>query len=348
MLAAAAVATVVACVPPSAFASGGARTRRSPVCRWLRAWGYYNGPVDGIAGPMTAGGLHAFQRRMGLPTGVADVRTRVKLGPLGTPLFGSRLLERGCFGWDVSVLQFVLRRAHLYNGALDGYLDASTERALRRFQRRVHLGVDGIAGRATLSAIAMHARVPVRPKIVRVAQYFYVVRAGDSLTAIARRFGTSVGALARANHLDSSHYLPIGKRLDTDIPRRPTRVCSSTSGQRGSASTRILSVYLRGCSPATRRSSSRAPGARGVMQLLPTTRQYVSDVVLRKPIPRGRRRRRRGRRRADQSICSEPSGGNQKLALAAWYQGERAVRTNGVYKVTKLFVADVLALRARM
>jgi hypothetical protein len=36
------------------------------------------------------------------------------------------------------------------------------------------------------------------------------------------------------------------------------------------------------------------------------------------------------------------------LALAAWYQGERSVRAQGPYKVSKVFVADVLALRQRM
>jgi len=40
--------------------------------------------------------------------------------------------------------------------------------------------------------------------------------------------------------------------------------------------------------------------------------------------------------------------GNEQLALSAWYQGERATRAAGPYKVTKVFVADVLALRQRM
>ena len=35
-------------------------------------------------------------------------------------------------------------------------------------------------------------------------------------------------------------------------------------------------------------------------------------------------------------------------ALAGWYQGERAVKASGLYKVTKPFVANVLALRGRM
>ena len=40
-------------------------------------------------------------------------------------------------------------------------------------------------------------------------------------------------------------------------------------------------------------------------------------------------------------------GGDQRLALAAWYQGEKAVREQGLYPETKVFVANVLALTGR-
>ena len=40
--------------------------------------------------------------------------------------------------------------------------------------------------------------------------------------------------------------------------------------------------------------------------------------------------------------------GDERLALAGWYQGERAVSEHGLYKVTKPFVANVLALKLRM
>ena len=40
--------------------------------------------------------------------------------------------------------------------------------------------------------------------------------------------------------------------------------------------------------------------------------------------------------------------GNTRLALAGWYQGERAVRKHGLYKVSKPFVRNVLALEKRM
>ena len=313
----------------------------------LRAWGYYNGPVDGIAGPMTAGGLHAFQRRVGLPTGVADVRTRVKLGPLGTPLFGSRLLERGCFGWDVSVSSSCFGARTSTTARSTG---TSTPRRARtapvpaartsrcRWDRR---SCDALRDRYACT------RSGAPEDRARVAQYFYVVRAGDSLTAIARRFGTSVGALARANHLDSSHYLLIGKRLQVphSAPTDVRALLDKWATRFGVDPNLVRALAWMESGYQTKLVSSA--GTRGVMQLLPTTRQYVSDVVLRKPIPAGVD----GDVEAGVALIKHLLGafrGNQKLALAAWYQGERAVRTNGVYKVTKPFVADVLALRARM
>jgi LysM repeat protein len=349
------VAAVAAAVlaPPSANASGGnLNPQIAGLQVALRAWGYYNGPVDGIAGPLTAGGLHAFQKRFGLPTGVADAKTRAKLGPLGRPLFGSRLLERGCFGWDVAVLQFVLWRDRLYNGPLDGYLDVTTERALKRYQARSHLASDGIAGHATLASIARRGQVPVQPRAVPVAQLVYKVKAGDSLTAIAHRFGMTVAALARANRLDPSQYLLIGARLKITRPKvavsTPVDVrvlLDKWAAAFGVDSSLVRALAWMESGYQTRLVSSA--GARGVMQLLPTTRQYVANVVLGKPIPAGVD----GDVEAGVALIKHLLGvfdGNEKLALAAWYQGERAVRTDGVYKVTKPFVADVLALRARM
>jgi putative peptidoglycan binding protein/transglycosylase-like protein with SLT domain len=127
----------------------------------LRAYGLYNGPIDAIAGPNTVRATKAFQRRAGLPVdGRAGPATRRALGPLGTPVFGRRTLHRGSFGWDVSVLQYMLaRRGQLV--PVYGFFDAATERALRRYQRAKRLAADGIAGPRTLHALG-HATPGVR------------------------------------------------------------------------------------------------------------------------------------------------------------------------------------------
>ena len=135
----------------------------------LRAYGLYNGPIDAIAGPKTVLATKEFQRRSGLvPDGRAGPSTRRALGPLGRPFFGRRTLHRGSFGWDVSVLQFMLaRRGQLV--PVYGFFDAATQRALERYQRTRRLAVDGIAGPKTLHALG-HATPgvrPVRPSLAR-------------------------------------------------------------------------------------------------------------------------------------------------------------------------------------
>ena len=87
-------------------------------------------------------------------------------------------------------------------------------------------------------------------------------------------------------------------------------------------------------------------GARGVLQVLPSTRRYVEEVLL--------------GRRAPSSVSGgiqvgvvyfrkllRDFHGSESLALAAWYQGPASVRRDGVTAGTRTFVANVLALRRR-
>jgi hypothetical protein len=125
----------------------------------LYRYGYYKGPIDGIAGPVTASGVRRFQRSVGIAVdGVAGPITRGKLGRLGRPLFGQRkLLQRGAVGWDVSVLEFFLRARGFRAGRVDGHFTKKTARAVRRYQRARHLLVDGIVGPQTLKTFGVPA-----------------------------------------------------------------------------------------------------------------------------------------------------------------------------------------------
>jgi peptidoglycan hydrolase-like protein with peptidoglycan-binding domain len=322
----------------------------------LRALGLYHGPIDGLVGPQTVAAIRAAQRRANLPvTGIADKRTRTSLGPLGHPLLGKRVLRPGLFGLDVAVLQFLLTKQGMYNGPLDGYLSVATGRALRRYQRNVHLTADGVVGPRTLAALVLENHVPVRPQAVTVSSRTYVVRPGDSLTTIARRFGVSLGTLARANHFDPKHVLLIGAKLripggttGSALDATPTQVRERLDfwATHLDVSTNLLRALAWMESGYQPNVVSKA-GARGVLQTLPVTRDFVEDVLVGHSLPRtldgdietGVRYLRHLLGRFD---------GNEHLALAAWYQGEAAVRKHGVYPVTKPFVAGVLALKARM
>ncbi|MGH3022481.1 MAG: peptidoglycan-binding protein [Gaiellaceae bacterium] len=151
----------------------------------LRAHGYYPGAVDGIAGPITKRGIRAFQRRHRLAVdGVAGPRTRGALGRLGRPLYGRRTIRRGHVGWDVSVLQFRLRRHGVRTGVLDGVFGPDTSRAVRRFQSRAGLGVDGVVGPLTMRVLDRRGGpAPRRPRVrpansssIRVALGYWAAR----------------------------------------------------------------------------------------------------------------------------------------------------------------------------
>lgn len=265
----------------------------------LRAYGLYLHPVDGIAGPETAAATRAFQRRVGLtPDGIAGPRTRVALGPLGHPLFGRRHLVRGDFGWDVSVLQFLLRMP-----AIDGYLGPSTERALRRWQRHAKLVPDGIAGPATLTAFRTRTGVPLPLRPKRRAP---VVAAANPVTV-----------RATLDHW-AGHY-----GLDPSLAR-------------------ALAWMESGYNP----NVTSSVGAWGVMQILPSTWTYVETSLIGQPVPRTAE----GNVHVGTALLHHLLNvfhGNEQLALGAWYQGERAVRSRGLYPETRTFVANVLALKRR-
>jgi LysM repeat protein len=319
----------------------------------LRAHGLYLAQIDGIAGPRTAAAVRAFQHRHGLPYGVANARLRAALGPLGRPLFGTRTLKSGDFGWDVSVLQFLLTKRGVYSGALDGYMGKETATALKRYQRAMHLHADAVVGPRTLSAIVRRNGVPVRVRPVVTRTTVRVVRVGDTLTALAAKFHTTIAALAATNHIDPAKPIVIGQRL-----RLPAATPALTrqrldvrgmldqwSGRLGVDSHLVRALAWMESGFQTEIVSSA--GARGVLQTLPTTRAYVETVLAGRNIPNS----------VDGDIevgilylkhLLQAFGGDERLALAGWYQGERAVQKHGLYKVTKPFVANVLALRNRM
>jgi LysM repeat protein len=326
----------------------------------LRAQGLYTGPIDAIVGPLTVAAVRSFQRSHGLRvTGIADARTRAAMGPLGRPLFGARTLRRGAFGWDVAVLQFMLVRRGI-RVPVNAYFDTPTLRGVRAYQRRLHLTPDGIVGLHTLAAIGLQQSVPVKvqTRTVLVA-HRHVVKPGESLTAIARRFRTSVATLARLNHLDPARPLLIGTRLRLPASTRTIAPASATVSDVSSVRSSLdrwaahygvdphLARALAWMESGFNNSMVSPVGARGIMQLLPSTWAYVETVLI-------------GHKVAHTADGNVHVGlvylhhllgvfhGNERLALAAWYQGERAVKQRGVYGVSKTFVADVLALKQRM
>jgi peptidoglycan hydrolase-like protein with peptidoglycan-binding domain len=120
----------------------------------LQERGLYGGTIDGVMGPRTRRAVRVLQRRAGiLVDGIPGPQTRRALGRYARHRLGDRMLHEGNRGWDVAALQFKLAWHGFPSGTFDGDFGSHTDAALRRFQRRAHLGADGVAGPATVRAL---------------------------------------------------------------------------------------------------------------------------------------------------------------------------------------------------
>lgn len=70
-------------------------------------------------------------------------------------LFGPRTLYWGSQGQDVRTVQDKLLRWRYYDGSVDGVYGARTYRAVRKFQAKNGLRVDGVVGPSTAQALGM-------------------------------------------------------------------------------------------------------------------------------------------------------------------------------------------------
>lgn len=112
-------------------------------------------------------------------------------------------LRLGNSGTDVELLQLGLARSGYYNDSIDGIFGPRTQNALRRFQSNFGLVPDGIAGPLTFNAL--------RPFLV--GYFTTVIRGGDTFYRLAKRYETSVAAIANANPNLNPENLTIGEEI---------------------------------------------------------------------------------------------------------------------------------------
>jgi LysM repeat protein len=328
----------------------------------LRQHGLYRGPIDGVQGQSTRRAIRIFQRRHGLTVdGLAGPRTRAAFGRRGSPLFGARVIRRGMSGYDVGVLQFLLARHGLRPGRLDAGFGARTERAVRGFQRRAGLIPDGVVGRRTARRLCGQTTcawraVPRRraARMRRSTARVHRISPGDTLSAISRRYGVSVQAIASANRVDPRRVILAGARLR--IPGEAARMAMTQpfsvraaldywSSRYGvdARLVRALAWWESGYNNAVVSSAN----ARGVMQVTPVAWDYVEQVLVGRQIPNTLS----GNVQVGVALLRQllrEFRGDVRLALAAYAQGPRSVRTRGVLRETEHYVAGVLALRSRV
>lgn len=157
VLAGAVVAGIALCLTPPAaeealsrYGSQGSEVRQIQTA--LKRQGYYGGSVDGIYGSATQAAVRKFQAAKGLTVdGICGSQTLSALGIGGS----SSTLRRGSTGSAVRQVQQKLRNWGYYSGSVDGIYGSATEAAVRNFQQKNGLSVDGICGVRTLSAMGL-------------------------------------------------------------------------------------------------------------------------------------------------------------------------------------------------
>lgn len=108
------------------------------------------------------------------------------VGTLLPPLSAEAALRRGSTGEDVRAVQKRLKQWGYYDGAVDGIFGYATERAVRWFQQKNGLSVDGVVGEKTAAAMGLNlksavssAAKPASGDVYLLAQCIYSESRGE-------------------------------------------------------------------------------------------------------------------------------------------------------------------------
>jgi LysM repeat protein len=194
----------------------------------------------------------------------------------------------------------------------------------------------------------------------RTVRHF--VLPGETLTGIAARYGTTIAAIAGLNGLADPSYIQAGRVLHIPSGRASAtanlppslnavmakrehvrRIIVAEARRAGVSPTLALAVAWQ--ESGWRQEVVSSAGARGVMQVLPTTADWIGDTML------GRRpdlRSTRDNVRAGVVLLRhylDRYSGDVRRALAAYYQGQRSADRYGVLPVSELYVGSILGLQ---
>lgn len=137
----------------------------------LTTLGYYSGDVTGHFGSQTAEAVRKYQKAKGLSqTGTAtpSLQSRIASDTGSGSGSGSKVviktsLKQGDSGDAVRDLQNALYKLGFYNGTISGNYGSLTAAAVRKFQDKNDLTVDGIAGSRTIALINQKAGSSISP-----------------------------------------------------------------------------------------------------------------------------------------------------------------------------------------
>ena len=197
----------------------------------------------------------------------------------------------------------------------------------------------------------------------------YTVQPGDTLSGIAARAGVSMQQLAWMNGLDPGQPLLYGTalKLPTGAPGAGTAGSAppqhvapaapyATPGR--SSSSQISSIASQQGVPGSLASAIgwqesgfnngvvSSANARGVMQVMPGTWQWIEQNLSGPLDPASPADNVKAGTLYLRQLLRD-TGGDERTAVAAYYQGLGSVRAHGMLPETQRYVDNVMALKSR-
>jgi LysM repeat protein len=202
----------------------------------------------------------------------------------------------------------------------------------------------------------------------------YVVRAGDSLSAIAARAGVTMGQLAWMNGLDPARVLLSGTVLKlpaesaqgaaasapAPVPAQrvvpaaapnptPGRVSGSdiatVAAQDGVSGSFAQAIAWQ--ESGFNNGAVSSANARGVMQIMPGTWSWINQSLATRALDPNSAIDNVHAGALYLRQLLRDTGGDPAAAAAAYYQGLGSVRAHGMLPETQRYVSNVMALRSR-
>lgn len=287
---------------------------------------------------------------------------------VAVPLLLAALVTAGSPGWGL----YTIRQGDTLSAIADRY--GTTVAKLVKVNRLPGNGDLILAGRTL--------QVPGGGQSGAATGRTHLVAGGDTVSGIAARYGIAPAALKRANGIGADNVVRLGAtlRIPGKSAAQPSSgntfagrtysssVVSAAAHNRGRLARRGAPSreHMRDLIAATARKHGVDPAlalavsyqesgwnqsvvsvanAVGAMQVIPTTSDWISGVVGRRLDPLD------ARDNATTGVVLldilTRSAANERQAIAAYYQGLRSVRENGMYTDTRRYVANVLALKQR-
>lgn len=208
------------------------------------------------------------------------------------------------------------------------------------------LDIPGSPARAAAPPAAVKAPAsPLPPPLPTLTNH--TVAAGETLSSIAARYHLTTQVLASINGLAHPDFIRAGQVLQIPMPVAGTVEALIVRYAEADGLDPALAEGLAWQESGWQQKVVSATGAVGVMQLMPGTASFTAARLVGHTVDATNLQANIEAGVAFLAYLLKAAGGNPSLAVAGYYQGLASVLQRGMYRTTRQYVADVLALRDR-